>query len=244
MTEQEWSEADADAVQDYWAEHLTPRTLRLFICGCVRRLWHLLTDERNRKAVEVAERLADGLASQQEVESAGETAWEVVDRLGIWTGAGVAAWAALETLGIDTDAEWADPSVLRQHWYMKYAIRALDRAADAAAALSGGADVSQGEYDPTCRHEEYTAYYHLLLDVAGVGSRGSPLDPSWLAWRENTVARIARAIYEERAFDRMPVLADALEEAGCTRQDLLDHLRGVGPHIRGCWALDLLLAKK
>jgi hypothetical protein len=52
---------------------------------------------------------------------------------------------------------------------------------------------------------------------------------------------LAQAIYEGRAFDLLPVLADALEEAGCIHIDLLDHLRGPGPHVRGCWALDLLL---
>ncbi len=51
---------------------------------------------------------------------------------------------------------------------------------------------------------------------------------------------MAGAIYEERAFDRLPILADALEDAGCVQRDLLRHLRGPGPHVRGCWAVDLL----
>jgi hypothetical protein len=51
------------------------------------------------------------------------------------------------------------------------------------------------------------------------------------------------AIYDERAFDRLPVLADALEDAGCADADLLGHLRGPGPHVRGCWAVDLILGK-
>jgi hypothetical protein len=55
---------------------------------------------------------------------------------------------------------------------------------------------------------------------------------------------LAQAIYEDRAFDRLPVLADALEDAGCTNSDLLGHLRGPGPHARGCWVLDLLLGKE
>jgi hypothetical protein len=54
---------------------------------------------------------------------------------------------------------------------------------------------------------------------------------------------LAQGIYEERAFDDLPVLADALEEAGCDQPDLLAHLRGPGPHVRGCWAVDLLLGK-
>jgi hypothetical protein len=57
------------------------------------------------------------------------------------------------------------------------------------------------------------------------------------------VRKLARGIYHERAFDRLPVLADALEEAGCTDETLLGHLRGPGPHVLGCWAVDLILGK-
>jgi hypothetical protein len=58
------------------------------------------------------------------------------------------------------------------------------------------------------------------------------------------VRKIAGAIYEERAFDRLPILADALEEAGCTDAEVLEHCRGPGPHVRGCWVVDLLLGKE
>jgi hypothetical protein len=54
---------------------------------------------------------------------------------------------------------------------------------------------------------------------------------------------LAHLIYDQRRFTDLPVLADALEEAGCTDQTILDHLRGPGPHVRGCWAVDLLLGK-
>jgi hypothetical protein len=70
------------------------------------------------------------------------------------------------------------------------------------------------------------------------------LDPAWLAWNDGTVVRLAQAIYDGRAFDRLPVLADALEDAGCTDAGILGHLRGPGPHVRGCWAVDLLLGKE
>ena len=59
-------------------------------------------------------------------------------------------------------------------------------------------------------------------------------------WNGRTVPRLARALYEERAFDRLPILADALEDAGCHHADLLAHCRGPGPHVRGCWVLDLV----
>ncbi len=57
------------------------------------------------------------------------------------------------------------------------------------------------------------------------------------------MAALARSIYDDRAFDRLPVLADALEDAGCTDAAILDHCRGPGPHVRGCWVVDLILGK-
>ena len=60
------------------------------------------------------------------------------------------------------------------------------------------------------------------------------------AWSTSTVTQVAAGIYEERAFDRMPILADALEDAGCTDVDVVGHCRGQGPHVRGCWVVDLL----
>jgi hypothetical protein len=75
--------------------------------------------------------------------------------------------------------------------------------------------------------------------------------PSWLAWNDGIVQKLAHAIYEERALSggtldnsRLVVLADALDEAGCDQPDLLAHLRSPGPHVRGCWAIDLLLGKE
>lgn len=65
----------------------------------------------------------------------------------------------------------------------------------------------------------------------------------WLAWEDGLILRLAESIYETRDFSRMPILADALEEAGCAEVLFLDHLRGGGPHARGCWALDLILSR-
>jgi hypothetical protein len=66
------------------------------------------------------------------------------------------------------------------------------------------------------------------------------LDPMWLM---PSVKHLAEAIYEDRAFDRLPILADALEDAGCTNADILNHCRQPGEHVRGCWVVDLLLDK-
>jgi len=69
------------------------------------------------------------------------------------------------------------------------------------------------------------------------------VDPAWLAWNDRTIPRLAQAIDEERAWDRLPVLADALEDAGCSDDRLLEHLRASSPHTHGCWVLDALLAR-
>jgi hypothetical protein len=75
---------------------------------------------------------------------------------------------------------------------------------------------------------------------------GNPFRPVTLdsSLRTSTVTQLVQAIYEERAFDRMPILADALEDAGCSNQDILSHCRGREEHVRGCWVVDLLLGKE
>ena len=87
------------------------------------------------------------------------------------------------------------------------------------------------------------AWCNLLRDIFGNPFRLAAIDPAILCWNDGTPVKIAQAIYEGRAFDGLPILADALEEAGCDDEDMLAHLRGVGPHVRGCWPLDLILGK-
>jgi len=80
----------------------------------------------------------------------------------------------------------------------------------------------------------------LLRDIFDNPFRPITVDP---AWQTETVVALANSIYTDRAFDRMPILADALEEAGCDHADVLAHCRGDGPHVRGCWVVDLVLGK-
>jgi hypothetical protein len=96
-----------------------------------------------------------------------------------------------------------------------------------------------------CRSDkgaEASPQTELLRCIFGpVPFRSMNVDPSWLT---STVKQLAQAIYAERAFDRMAILADALEDAGCTNADILSHCRQPGEHCRGCWVLDLLLGKE
>jgi hypothetical protein len=84
----------------------------------------------------------------------------------------------------------------------------------------------------------------LLRDLFGNPFRPVTAHPGWLAWEDGAVVKLAQAIYDERAFDRLPILADALEEAGCTNAEILAHCRETGAHVRGCWVVDLILGKE
>jgi hypothetical protein len=78
-------------------------------------------------------------------------------------------------------------------------------------------------------------------DIFGNPFRPISIAPSWLT---STVVALAKGIYNDRAYDRMPILADALQDAGCENADILNHCRGEGVHVRGCWVVDLLLGKE
>lgn len=93
------------------------------------------------------------------------------------------------------------------------------------------------------RVTEQAAQVALLHDIFGNPFRAAMLDPFVLGWNAGTVIKLAQGIYDERAFDLLPILADALEDAGCTNQDILEHCRTGGEHVRGCWVIDLLLGK-
>jgi hypothetical protein len=88
---------------------------------------------------------------------------------------------------------------------------------------------------------EGRAQCQLLRDLCGNPFRPVMIDPSW---RTADVLGLAGGIYADGAFDRLPILADALQDAGCNSGPLLDHCRGPGPHVRGCWVVDLVLGKE
>jgi hypothetical protein len=80
----------------------------------------------------------------------------------------------------------------------------------------------------------------LVRDVFGNPFRPVPLPGEW---RTPTAVALAGQMYGSRDFSAMPILADALQDAGCDSEDILDHCRGPGPHVRGCWVVDLVLGK-
>jgi hypothetical protein len=91
------------------------------------------------------------------------------------------------------------------------------------------------------RAREAAVQCDLLRCVVPSPFRASIVDAAWRAWEDGCVVKLARGIEEERAFERLPILADALEEAGCADEALLGHCRGPGPHALGCWVVDAVL---
>jgi hypothetical protein len=84
----------------------------------------------------------------------------------------------------------------------------------------------------------------VIRELFGNPFRPIVLDCPWRTWNGGMIPALALGIYEERAWERLPILADALEDADCADEGLLAHCRGPGPHYRGCWAVDTLLERK
>jgi hypothetical protein len=91
--------------------------------------------------------------------------------------------------------------------------------------------------------EEHRPYADLMRDLFGNPFRPVKVERAWLKWNGGAIEAIAQSIYQERAFDRLPVLADALEDAGCHDESILSHLRGPAPHAQGCWVVDGILGR-
>ena len=217
MTEAEWLAcADPRPMLEHLRGRVSDRKRRLLTCACCRRVWDLLTDERSRRAVEVAERFADGAADAEELRNAqrgAQTAYRLAARR-------------------------RKPRVFR---HFLAACLATDSAAR-RATFDPTKEFFRGAADRKAKTER-KARAALCRDLFGNPFRPVALERRWLAWDGGTVVKLARAVYDQRAFDRLPVLADALEDAGCTNADVLTHCRRPAEHARGCWVLDLLLGK-
>jgi hypothetical protein len=229
MTEAGWlTSGEPDPMLQFLGDAASERALRLFGCACCRGIWHMLTDERSRTAVELAERFADEQAIPEENRGAYNRAWEVAHELSSpdasqlcnvgWFAAFYAAIAASWTAS-------REPSVCREM---------------TIAAMKEARATSDDPEQDIVRPEKQRQSI-LLRDIFGNPFRPIAVDPRWLT---SNVVDLGRTIYEERAFDRLPILADALIDAGCADDSLLGHCRGPGPHVRGCWVVDLLLGKK
>jgi hypothetical protein len=238
MTEAEWFNCtDPTPLLELLRGGGSDRQFRLFAVACCRRMWHLLPDERSRKAVEVAERFAEGTAEEAELRST--TLGMEFDPATLESAAFLAAvrrydrpstlfyYGIVDMTHLDEAAQRRLESICLSGWQFP---------ADVAVAVARRARA----VDPPT---EAAAQASLVRCVFGNPFRPAAIDPALLGWDGGTVVKIARGIYDERAFDRLPVLGDALEDAGCADADVLAHCRQPGPHAIGCWVIDSLLGR-
>ncbi|MCY2962287.1 MAG: hypothetical protein NT069_01310, partial [Planctomycetota bacterium] len=187
------------------------RKFRLYSVACCRRVWKWLDAEPIREAVEVAERFADGAASLADLREARLRAEELKESL-----------HAYETI--------------RHLVYGAAIMAAADSALEGAKRINDLILQAGGNTEASWKSQAMQVV--LIHDIFGNPFQPVTFDPGWLT---EPVVSLAREIYQERDFDRLPALADRLCEAGCTHVQVIEHLRQSGPHARGCWVVDLLL---
>ncbi len=231
MTEAEWPKCDDPdrllACARKKKVRVGPREQRLLACGWARLLWGAM-DPLSRRAVEAAEGFADGVVDVQTLAAAHDRAMAFHRRT-------------------------IDPL----DWVTRFGGRDVERTVAMSAVTKFGWEAAEGASRPS-RPQPGRALFavRVCLDIGGLAGSpapslgailrdvtGNPFCPAALdpAWRTTEAVALAKAIYAERAFDRLPILADALEDAGCDREELLRHCRGDGPHVRGCWAVDMVI---
>jgi hypothetical protein len=208
---------------------VSERRLRLFVCACVRRLLDVDGAPECRRAVEVAERFADGLAGEQELQGA-----DLAMLIHVLP-------EARPPVSPDTYQAYRSLSFfsVRDATHPRASVAALSAANPTLPLGPPGA----GPGLRASGWQRQAVVVDLLREVIGNPFRRVKVPPAWLAANEATALRLAQGICEEQAFERLPILGDALEDAGCCNAAILDHCRQGGGHVRGCWVLDLLLAK-
>jgi hypothetical protein len=225
MTRDEWLTSTNPGGMLVFATHrrVPDRKLLLFAVACMRRQEQYLGGEHlagMSRVTEVAERLADGLATKTELRDA-HAALEHLFGYGHTNGDGF------------TTALWAT------HAGGNWAGKAAKTAAQAAGTNDAAALLTT---DMIATVLEQQKHAELLRCIVG-DPFAKPLASSPYSLNCGSVRSLAEGIYQDHAFDRLPIFADALEDAGCTEPDVLAHCREPGPHARGCWVVDWILGK-
>ena len=218
MTEAEWvSATDPTPMLEFLRGKASDRKLRLFaVACCLRLLDRAQVSQRAKREVQVAERYADSLASPGELEEARCYSNSTAEH------------ACMNTTEAEGGVIMADCAAGNAAW---------------AAAEHGAQPPDHNGLSPVFNARLIVEQSSQSKIVRCIFNPFHPisLNPSW---QTSTVLALAQGIYQDRAFDRLPILADALQDASCDNPDLLNHLRSEGPHTRGCWALDLLLNRE
>ncbi|HEY7153886.1 MAG TPA: hypothetical protein VH575_07985 [Gemmataceae bacterium] len=254
MTESEWRECvDPWRMLADLGERAGARKKRLFACACVRRIRPLLADKRLRQALRLAERFADEQATPEQMRRAlllvsllREELREREKRKGGWKAlARRAAAQAVEGLLPVQGPHLERPRDVRDAPDVVTATRLARTAARAAEAQR---EKRRGRVSPvppeSPRRLRSLEAADLLREIFGNPFRAVPVDPFWLTHNENAAAKLARSIYDQRHFHDLPLLADALTEAGCEDAVILAHCRAPTKHVLGCWVIDTLLGMK
>lgn len=222
MTEAEWLTAtDPTPMLAFFQNKMSERKLRLFAVACVRRIWDVMLDVRSHHAIEVAERSADQLVSDEELARVSEEADKAyVDNLFNADDARMDALNAASCISSPGREYWGQFGLILQ-------------------------GVCRASFEVNRR--EHAAQAARLRDIVGNPFRPVTFDPDW---QTSTVLSLAQAAYDQRELPagtldptHLAILADALQDAGCDNTDILDHCRGQGPHVRGCWVIDAILGK-
>lgn len=225
MNKKGWlSESDPDKMLDYLESNgkSSPRKFRLFACACARTAWKLIEDASILKAIELAEQFADGMIDRKKLNAAERKADKAKQsRLP----AKITAEFLANSAGVNT-AQLSDYGA---------ATMVASNIHQLAAMKSRGADQAERIRQCEC--------IRCLF--------GNPFRPVTLnrRWQSSTVLDLARTIYDEfprqaGGYMKMHILADALMDSGCDSEEIIKHCRSDGPHVRGCFVVDLLLGKE
>jgi hypothetical protein len=238
MDEAEWlAFDDPQPMLSFLQSKASARKLRLFAAACCRRMWRaweVIPSPVEMQAVEMAERFADGQASDEERSAA----------LSSLDASPVSPFQEAER-GVARDTVRAAVMVVAKGAARSARVVARE---STWTALESADPRRKGAASEIAERAEGQAQSVLLRCILGNPFRHVALSASG---RTPTVLALAQAAYDDRALPagtldaaRLAVLADALEDAGCADPDILGHLRGPGPHVRGCWALDLILGRQ
>ena len=238
MTEAEWLACkSARDMVTCGACPASPRKLRLLAVACCRCSRRLLQDPEYRRALDLAERFADGQASLAELESAYRLANGPACQLYGSAEAEREIRRASEALAVlNAISPGGDPAS-DAIWQLS---RASQRGID-ARMVALAHDILGNPFRRVERSAPWIAQVRAVIGDAVYRCQDA-FNPAWLT---SDVLALAQGIYEERAFDRMPILADALHDAGCENVEVLNHCRDASAtHVRGCWVVDLVLDKQ
>jgi hypothetical protein len=241
MTEGQWLQCtNPEPMLAHLDRDSSERKLRLFGCACCRRFWARLPHEPCRRVIEATEALVDGQVDALAFKDAFAAVEDFLGDLIVQAGAGV-------LLGNEEWGDYASYLIASRHAWD--AVEVASRAVVHVALSLSRAPAGWQPRDFRFVWAEERGYQaNLLREVFGNPFRPVSVAPGW---RTATVDAAAGAAYAERHLpsghlnpSHLAILADALEEAGCTDQTILDHLRGPGPHVRGCFALDAVLERQ